>query len=472
VQRGRDVELRLNLTCSPTTGYIRLAVVSSGIDRQESRFIFQVDDNALSTGDSSAVTFSRLAPGIHVASLLAAVDDSDGLRSNCRVVGDNPRSVTVAVGDTTQVTMNVTCTARPNVTVSVTTTGTEIDADGYVLSLSGPFEADAQWFELPIPTSGTNATRSLAPGTYAIALTGVAGNCYPPGRAFRQVVITQDTTLSVAVRCEPSRQLAYVAGEGDYADILVASTSGVLAGRLTSNTVADSNPAWSPDGRHLAFTSHRSGNGDIYMMDTDGSNVRRLTTSNAPDFQPTWSSDGARIAYASARGGNVDVYVIQADGSGEQRLTADPGDDRDPAWSPTGGRIAFVSTRDGGGMFTMSPDGSDVRLLAANGLSPAWSPAGDRIAFSLYNSNVNNPWPGATLTVVIVNSDGSGMLRLDDAESWFSAANLSWGADGRIAFLVPRSTAWTDAYTITGVQSDGTGMNSIVTDAVDPAWRP
>lgn len=124
------------------------------------------------------------------------------------------------------------------------------------------------------------------------------------------------------------------------------------------------------------------------------------------------------MVYTSDRNGNVDLYVAQSDGSGEQRLTTDPGQDSEAAWSAAG-RIAFFSVRSAGaGIFTMNADGADVRLIVPNGISGAWSPAGDRIAVAFYNSNSGNSWPGPSLTVLIANSDGSGLVRPEDTEYW------------------------------------------------------
>jgi Tol biopolymer transport system component len=69
---------------------------------------------------------------------------------------------------------------------------------------------------------------------------------------------------------------------------------------------------------------------------------------------------------------NAQIYVIDADGTDLQQIT-DEGENRWPTWSPDGSRIAFV--RDGG-LYTMAPDGSDVREL--EGVRPegpiAWNP--------------------------------------------------------------------------------------------------
>jgi HEAT repeat protein len=91
---------------------------------------------------------------------------------------------------------------------------------------------------------------------------------------------------------------------------------------------------------------------------------------------PSVSFDGRRIFFSMVREGEAfyHLYRLAADGGEPQRLTDGPFHDIDPVELPDG-RIAFVSTRCGffeeyhntpsRSLFTMRPDGGDIRRLTA-----------------------------------------------------------------------------------------------------------
>jgi Tol biopolymer transport system component len=185
--------------------------------------------------------------------------------------------------------------------------------------------------------------------------------------------------------------------------VIGADGTGVLA--LTSDTLGNIQPAWSPDGTKIAFATKRDGNYEIYTMDTGGGNLLRLTNDPGEDGQPAWSPDGSKIAFASDRSGNADLYVMNAaDGSNVVDLTSNAATDLGPAWSPDGTKIAFSSDRSGQ---------SEIWVMDANGANPvrrsggrapaelpAWSPTGDRLA---YDSDAD---------IWLIFADGTGAQRI------------------------------------------------------------
>jgi Tol biopolymer transport system component len=135
------------------------------------------------------------------------------------------------------------------------------------------------------------------------------------------------------------------------------------------------------------------------------------------------------------------------------------------------GRIAFVK---GGDIFSVNPDGSDIKQLttfgpSGNACCQTWSPDGERLAFSLSASATANSqlWE--------MNADGTGKhLLLNDPS--FSAIQESFSPDGSqiiFARCGPINCA------IYRVQADGTRLTPIThfnrnpdTFDLDPSYSP
>ena len=62
-------------------------------------------------------------------------------------------------------------------------------------------------------------------------------------------------------------------------DVWVVGREGGQARRLTTSEGAETEPAFSPDGRWIAFTGDYGGNQDVYLVEAEGGQPRRLTTS-------------------------------------------------------------------------------------------------------------------------------------------------------------------------------------------------
>lgn len=170
----------------------------------------------------------------------------------------------------------------------------------------------------------------------------------------------------------------------------------------------DSQVAFSSDGRRIVFVRESTdadgyqGPAAIATMDLVSGQVTELTpTSPAGGVRPGWSPDGSHIVFW--RYGSKDdsgplppimsgVFIVDADGQNLHQVTPLTLDAQDAAWSPDGTRIVFLSpsaalpdgsSTDHGDIYTIRPDGSDVRRLTTDGvaISPTWTPDG-RILFT------------------------------------------------------------------------------------------
>jgi Tol biopolymer transport system component len=151
-------------------------------------------------------------------------------------------------------------------------------------------------------------------------------------------------------------------------------------------------PAWSPDGRRIAF--EHLGDGDIqpaqaYIMNVDGSNPVRVsaayTTFRYAESDPAWSHDGRQLVFWSYGFG---VAISDLATGLHQRLYLNfpyVAYGAKPSLSPDG-KLILLNTYPGvnagvSDLLVLQVDGRIVRVLIPNAHSAAWSPDGSRIAF-------------------------------------------------------------------------------------------
>jgi Tol biopolymer transport system component len=250
-----------------------------------------------------------------------------------------------------------------------------------------------------------------------------------------------------------------------------ANTDGTEVIQLSTGP-ADSEPAWSPDGRRIAFTRGGEAAG-IYIMTAEGANpVRRAVAGTSP----TWSPDGQWIAFACREENASSSAAIckvrtEVDGTAPVMImTTAHAVVLNPAWSPDGARIAFSSDWILNDFWldtwVMSADGTRATVLRDHDpqplddqLQPAWSPDGERLALVACPTTWSYCDAGS---VKVMNADGSGLVFLTRAAGY---AHPTWSPDGRtIAFANGNAIEW--------VSDDGSQRGQIIENGTSPAWRP
>lgn len=164
-----------------------------------------------------------------------------------------------------------------------------------------------------------------------------------------------------------------------------------------TDTMRESDPTPSPDGKWLAFTMAKTGTlTNIWVMPIGGGDARQVT--NEPDsgraMTPTWAPDSKSLLYISTRGKQYNVFSIPLEGGEAKQMTHAPGNNRFASYSPDGSQIVFASNRlDSGSLYgynlyLMGPDGESTghwarQITRMNGSPghPTWSPDGKWISF-------------------------------------------------------------------------------------------
>jgi len=435
-------------------GEIVVTVTTTGADLDPDGYAVWVEGDSAQPAEvpdnGGSATFADLAEGAHSVTI-------GGVAANCAVSGQASATVAVTSSTTARVAFRVVCAAFGALRITATTSGQDLDPDGYTVQLAG------QRAQSLLDNGGEVTYSQLAPGPVQLTLAGVRANCAPSPTSPVTVQVPSGATAAVAfdvacVQIMPTGSaLAFVRNISSNLEIALV-TGNSLPRDLTNNAAADDSPAWSPDGTKIAFVTGRDGNREIYLMNPDGSGQVNLTNSPAFESTPVWSPDGSRIAFVSDRDGNLEIYAMNTDGSGQVNLTGSPADESSPVWSPDGTRIAFVSGRDGNQeIYVMNADGSGQIDLTGNpgmDASPVWSPDGRRIAFvSARDGNAE---------IYLMNADGTGQLNVTNSPE--ADTDPAWSPDGRqIAFT---------GSGIGVVGADGFGLSRLAGTGSRPAWSP
>ena len=199
---------------------------------------------------------------------------------------------------------------------------------------------------------------------------------------------------------------------------------------------------------------------ELAMIDIDGTNQERLTRDETFDYSPVWSPDGKKIAFVS--GEEFDSYGPDS----AQLIVMDVGPDWNknkgtiiaadnitlfpPVWSPDSQRIA-ISLADRWPNFeqhtiyTVRPDGSDMRSIGAATTLPTWSPDGERLAFAKSEEEF--------ASIYTVRHDGTDLTEIWNSKSDERRASIkgvAWSPDGSEILVVPGWKGWLWALTPDG----------------------
>lgn len=172
--------------------------------------------------------------------------------------------------------------------------------------------------------------------------------------------------------------IAFVVHEARRRFVYIVKPNGTDLTRISETF---SEPSWSPDGHSIALLAPDEEGGALYKFSVNGL-VATMISNVVNDIDDpfmfwtdtvSWSSDGAQIRFFVTDHVSLitTTYVVKADGSDLRIVGERSVDDRSKfVPSPDGSRIAVTTRRrpynevNGIVLYTMLPDGTDVRVLA------------------------------------------------------------------------------------------------------------
>jgi len=397
-----------------------------------------------------------------------------------------------------------------SIRVTTSTTGEDLDPDGYTCRIDGGAHSEA------IGINDSHSFANVATGEHNIELAGVADNCTVSDdnpRTLSLLIPGQTANVNFNVSCAAiTGSLAVtIVSVGDtldpdgytitlngteskaadpvdivtFNDLAPGTHSIELSGTAKNCTLIGANPRniTVTTGQlaettfdvmcaaalfdRITFNSSRMGSRDVFVMKPDGSEITRITSHEFDEEQAQVSPDGTRIVFMANWDGNDEIYVMHADGTSAVNLTNSPDADRRAVWSPDGSKIAFQSNRDGDSeIYVMNSDGSALTQLTQNDADDGgatWSPDGGEIAFG---SNRDGP----NQIYVMRSSDGGNVRRLTNNQD--SDGTPCWSPDGAKITYHRNSGGNFDVYVI---NADGSNEQRL-TDSLEfdgvPVWSP
>ena len=222
----------------------------------------------------------------------------------------------------------------------------------------------------------------------------------------------------------------------------------------------DATPAWSPSGRYIAYRHDPRINEDstgvtgLYLLDLETDSTRLLI--EGPAHSPTWRPNGERIAFSTG-----DIYTIAPDGS-DLRHIVSLENAFFPRYSPDGQALAFYSTSGEVGGTWFFHFGDSTLTHFGSGENPDWSPSGERIVYV----NDRKLWTADTSR-----TDSTRLTEYNPGEDRYP----NWGPSGeQIAWLRREDSGEDSSCKVNLVRPSGTGRRSLTECTMVPSltWGP
>jgi hypothetical protein len=332
---GETASVSFAVTCVQILIDLEIVTITTGQDVDADGYTFAIDGGTpASIGVNDSVTVS-VAPGSRSVTIA-------GLANNCVLAGANPRSVTVPTSGSARAEFVVSCTStKGSLVVTTTTSGVDLDADGYTVSLDGGITQ-------VIGATATVTINNVPAGDRTVTLTGVADNCTVTAPHPRTVTVP----VGSSVQTDFSIVCANITGTVD----VVTSTTGT---DIDSNgytvTVQGKSPQFIDVNDTVSVSGVVWGDRTVTLTNLDanctvtGQNPRTVTVPQRDTVQTVFNVTcaaltGSLTVIASTTGGDPDPdgYMVSVDGGTAQALL-------------TNGQVVFNNLASGDHSVLLSP---------------------------------------------------------------------------------------------------------------------
>jgi len=300
------------------------------------------------------------------------------------------------------------------------------------------------------------------------------------------------------------RWVAYVVTAADMkedandADIWLVATSGGQPIRLTTSNKSDTQPRWSPDGKHIAFVSARLDKPQIFLISPFGGEAEKLTDSKTGVQSFQWSPDGSRIAFVAQQEPTAEeekrqkdkddaqvidknfkcsrIHIVDVQTRKAREVVSGEFTASDPQWSPDGRSIAYTTNptpkADDGALSDIwilnVESGKSAKLVDNDGpdVAPRWSPDGKWIAF-LSREATNGVLGQPRLTIVAAER---GAPRVVTAGFEYQPGAPRWSADGKTIFFTCSTGTTSQMYSVSAAGGKASQLTNVSGVLSQPAF--
>jgi Tol biopolymer transport system component len=179
-------------------------------------------------------------------------------------------------------------------------------------------------------------------------------------------------------------------GTGGGPSIFTMAVEGGEPKQLTSNSLGDANPTWSPDGKWIAFTKtieigEQKYDNRICLVPSEGGEAKEISSvaDHVAYAELDWSPDGASIAYF---GTDNTIRLISPNGGPSRILTRilSVNYHLGLSWSPDGSRLVYTTANGKAWIIPVSGGEAQELRTGFDGrvTQIAWSPDGEEFAFT------------------------------------------------------------------------------------------